>query len=308
MPPRAPDDNALPQAASVRQTRRNDVRTSNPIFSRWGAARDTGRADTYARQPVGSSVGGRPTDDYLANPYAPGADTPAQTGRSAVTMDDVLVRTGMTLGTVALTAVLSWLLLPVDEANLGMSYGLAVGAALVAFVLSMIQAFKRTPSPALILGYAAFEGVFLGVLSSTVSTYLSPGVVVQAVLGTFAVAAGVLIAYRMRWIRVNQRFTGFVAAAATGFLLLLVADALFSLFGAGNGLGFHSGGLGIVFGVIGILLGAAFLALDFKQVEDAVAYGAPREEAWLAAFGLTTTLVWIYLEVLRVLTIFNSDN
>ncbi|MFF4836412.1 Bax inhibitor-1/YccA family protein [Streptomyces sp. NPDC001315] len=284
------------------------MRTSNPIFSRWGAARDTDRADTYARRPVGSSVGGRPTDDYLANPYAPGADTSAQTGRNAVTMDDVLVRTGMTLGTVALTAVLSWLLLPVDEANLGKSYGLAVGAALVAFVLSMIQAFKRTPSPALILGYAAFEGVFLGVLSSTVSTYLSPGVVVQAVLGTFAVAAGVLIAYRMRWIRVDQRFTGFVAAAATGFLLLLVADALFSLFGAGNGLGFHSGGLGIVFGVIGILLGAAFLALDFKQVEDAVAYGAPREEAWLAAFGLTTTLVWIYLEVLRVLTIFNSDN
>ncbi|MFF4761264.1 Bax inhibitor-1/YccA family protein [Streptomyces sp. NPDC001276] len=283
------------------------MRTSNPIFSRWGVA-DTGRTDAHTRQPVGASVGRRPTDDYLANPYAPGADASPRASRDTITMDDVLVRTGMTLGTAALTAVLSWLLLPVDEANLGMSYGLAVGAALVAFVLSIIQAFKQAPSPALILGYAAFEGVFLGVLSSTVSTYLSPGVVVQAVLGTFAVSAGVLIAYRMRWIRVNQRFAGFVAAAATGFLLLLVADALFSLFGAGNGLGFHSGGLGIAFGVVGILLGAAFLALDFKQVEDAVAYGAPREEAWLAAFGLTMTLVWIYLEVLRVLTIFNSDN
>jgi uncharacterized YccA/Bax inhibitor family protein len=258
---------------------------------------------------VGAAVAGRPTDDFLtANPYDPGADTSSRTDRAAVTMDDVILRTGMTLGTVALTAVLSWLLLPVDEANIGRSYGIAVGAALVAFVLSMIQAFKRTPSPALILGYAAFEGVFLGVLSSTVSTYISPGVVVQAVLGTFAVSAGVLIAYRMRWIRVTQRFTGFVAAAATGFLLLLVADLLFSAFGAGNGLGFHSGGLGIPFGVIGILLGAAFLALDFKQVEDAVGYGAPREEAWLAAFGLTMTLVWIYLEVLRVLSLLNSDN
>ncbi|MER6981313.1 Bax inhibitor-1/YccA family protein, partial [Streptomyces carpinensis] len=246
--------------------------------------------------------------DQLANPYAPGADASAGTARNAITMDDVLVRTGTTLGTVALTAVLSWLLLPVDEANLGRSYGLAGGAALVAFVLSMIQAFKRAPSPALILGYAAFEGVFLGVLSSTVSTYLSPGVVVQAVLGTFAVSAAVLLAYRMRWIRVDRRFAGFVASAATGFLLLLAADLLFSAFGAGNGLGFHSGGLGILFGVIGIVLGAAFLALDFKQVEDAVAYGAPREEAWLAAFGLVTTLVWIYLEVLRVLTLFNSDN
>ncbi|GGN91190.1 membrane protein [Streptomyces albiflavescens] len=285
------------------------MRTSNPFLSRWGAARDAaGPADVYARRPVGAAVGGRPADDHLTNPYAPGADTSPRTDRTAVTMDDVIVRTGTTLGTVALTAVLSWLLLPVDEANIGRSYGIAVGAALVAFVLSMIQAFRRTPSPALILGYAAFEGVFLGVLSSTISTYIAPGVVVQAVLGTFAVSASVLVAYRMRWIRVTQRFTGFVAAAATGFLLLLVADLLFSAFGAGNGLGFHSGGLGILFGVIGILLGAAFLALDFRQVEDAVAYGAPREEAWLAAFGLTTTLVWIYLEVLRVLTLFNSDN
>ncbi|MET7694415.1 Bax inhibitor-1/YccA family protein [Streptomyces sp. NPDC005483] len=285
------------------------MRTSNPFLSRWGGTPDTGRAAARAERPVGATVGGRPADDhdYLTNPYAR-ADQADRTGSTAVTMDDVVVRTATTLGTVALTAVLSWLLLPVDEANLGRSYGLATGAALVAFVLAMIQSFKRTPSPALILGYAAFEGVFLGVLSSTISTYIAPGVVVQAVLGTFAVSASVLIAYRMRWIRVTQRFAGFVGAAATGFVLLLVADLLFSAFGAGNGLGFHSGGLGIVFGLVGILLGAAFLAMDFKQVEDAVAYGAPREEAWLAAFGLTLTLVWIYLEVLQVLSLFNSDN
>ncbi len=288
------------------------MRTSNPIFSRWGAARDAGPADAYRREPVSTAAGGQLAGDYSANPYAPDAGTGTGTGpragSGAVTMDDIIVRTATTLGTVALTAVLSWLLLPVDEANLGRSYGIAVGAALVGFVLSLVQSLRRSPSPALILGYAAFEGVFLGVLSSTVSTYIAPGVVVQAVLGTFAVAGGTLIAYRMRWIRVNQRFAGFVAAAATGFLLLLVADALFSAFGAGHGLGFHSGGLGIVFGLIGIVLGAAFLALDFRQIEDAVTYGAPREEAWLAAFGLTLTLVWIYLEVLRVLTIFNSDN
>lgn len=284
------------------------MRTSNPFLSRWGGADATGRTAARTSRPAGVTVGGRPADDCTTNPYAPGADTSLRTGSTAVTMDDVVVRTATTLGTVVLTAVLSWLLLPVDEANVGRSYGLAVGAALVAFVLAMIQSFKRTPAPALILGYAAFEGVFLGVLSDTVSTYIAPGVVVQAVLGTFAVSAGVLVAYRMRWIRVNQRFAGFVGAAAAGFVLLLFADLLFSAFGAGDGLGFHSGGLGIAFGLVGIMLGAAFLALDFKQVEDAVAYGAPREEAWLAAFGLTTTLVWIYLEVLRVLSLFNSDN
>ncbi|CAL9280452.1 Bax inhibitor-1/YccA family protein [Streptomyces sp. SudanB182_2057] len=280
------------------------MKSSNPVFSRWGAGRDNTPAG-YPRHPVGAAVGG-----HSANPYAPAAGPDARTAAapSAITMDDVVVRTATTLGTAVLTAVLSWLLLPVDEANIGRSYGLAVGAALVAFVLSLVQGFRRTPSPALILGYAAFEGVFLGVVSSATSTYLTPGVVTQGVLGTFAVSAGVLIAYRMRWIRVTRRFAGFVTATATGFLLLLAADLLFSALGAGHGLGFHSGGLGILFGVLGILLGAAFLALDFRRIEDAVAYGAPREEAWLAAFGLTTTLVWIYLEVLQVLTIFNSDD
>ncbi|MEU0566033.1 Bax inhibitor-1/YccA family protein [Nonomuraea sp. NPDC005983] len=136
---------------------------------------------------------------------------------------------------------------------------------------------------------------------------LATGVVVQAVLGTLAVSAGVLIAYRMRWIRVTRRFQGFVLASAAGFVLLMAADLLFSAFGGGNGLGFDSGGLGVVFGVVGILLGACFLALDFKQVENAIVNGAPREESWMAAFGLTLTLVWIYLEALRVLSLLRGD-
>nr|WP_066956335.1 Bax inhibitor-1/YccA family protein [Streptomyces lushanensis] len=97
-------------------------------------------------------------------------------------------------------------------------------------------------------------------------------------------------------------------AAAMGFVLLMVANMLFSVFGGGDGLGFRSGGLGIVFGIVGIVLGACFLALDFKQVEDGVAYGAPREESWLAAFGLTLTLVWIYLEMLRLLSILQGND
>lgn len=286
------------------------MRTSNPIFSRWSAARASGTSGTYPRRTPASPVGDGPASGWgtVTVLATPGTAVDAPPAAAPMTMDDVIVHTAATLGTVAVTAVLSWLLLPVDEANVGRSYGIAVGAALVAFVLSMVQSFGRKPVPALILGYAAFEGVFLGVLSSVVSTYIAAGVVEQAVLGTFAVAAGVLVAYRMGWIRVTRAFTGFVAAAATGFVLLLLADALFSAFGAGNGLGFHSGSLGAVFGIIGIVLGAAFLAMDFKQVEEAIAHGAPREQSWLAAFGLTTTLVWIYLEVLRVLSIFSNDN
>ncbi|MFJ6073964.1 Bax inhibitor-1/YccA family protein [Streptomyces sp. NPDC093065] len=286
------------------------MKISNPIFSRQGFERHDGRADVTEREAVAT---GAQRTDLSVNPFATdGNQSPVKDGTGTadgvMTIDDVVVRTATTLGTVAVAAVLSWVLLPVDEANIGRSYGIAVGAALAAFVLSLVQTFKRRPSPALILGYAALEGVFLGVISSATSTYIAPGVVVQAVLGTFAVSAGVLIAYRMRWIRVTRRFYGFVLAAATGFLILMVANLLFSAFGAGNGLGFDSGALGVVFGIAGILLGACFLALDFKQIEDGIAYGAPREESWLAAFGLTLTLVWIYLEALRVLSILNSDD
>ncbi|MFI6288924.1 Bax inhibitor-1/YccA family protein [Streptomyces sp. NPDC051018] len=297
------------------------MRSSNPVFSRRGFSRDNGIAGFNAQpQAGGPAVGTTPANPYAqgaANPYATNPYAPADTGaggpqapaRSGVmTIDDVVSRTAMTLGTVVLTAALSWFLLPVDQDNLGKSYGIAIGAALIAMVLGLVQAFKSKPVPALILAYAAFEGVFLGVISNTVSTYISPGVVVQAVLGTMSVFAGVLIAYKMRWIRVTRRFYGFVMAATVGFLLLMVVNLLFTVFSGGDGLGFRSGGLGILFGVIGIILGACFLALDFKQVEDGVTYGAPRQESWMAAFGLTLTLVWIYLEMLRLLSILQGND
>ncbi|WP_031086605.1 Bax inhibitor-1/YccA family membrane protein [Streptomyces sp. NRRL WC-3549] len=294
------------------------MRSSNPVFSRRGFSRDNGYAGFNAAPQAGAAAAGAnpyaqgTANPYATNPYAQpdtqyGApQAPARSG--AMTIDDVVTRTAMTLGTVVLTAALAWALLPVDAANLGKSYGIGIGAALVAFVLAMVQSFKRKASPAVILAYAAFEGVFLGVISSAVSTYIGPGTVMQAVMGTMCVFAGVLVAYKMRWIRVTRRFYGFVMAAAMGFVLLMMVNLLFSVFGGGDGLGFRSGGLGILFGVIGIVLGACFLALDFKQVEDGVNFGAPREEAWLAAFGLTLTLVWIYLEMLRLLSILNGDD
>ncbi|MCP9944062.1 Bax inhibitor-1/YccA family protein [Streptomyces somaliensis] len=292
------------------------MRSSNPVFSRRGFSRDSGYAGFNAQQQAGGPAAGTnpyATNPYATNPYAQpdvqqGAPVQAPARAGAMTIDDVVSRTAITLGTVFVTATLAWFLLPVDPANLGRSYGIGIGAALVAFVLAMVQSFKRKASPALILGYAAFEGVFLGVISSAVSTYVTAGAVPQAVLGTMAVFAGVLIAYKMRWIRVTRRFYGFVMAAAIGFVLLMAVNMLFSLFGGGDGLGFRSGGLGIVFGIIGIVLGACFLALDFKQVEDGITYGAPREESWLAAFGLTLTLVWIYLEFLRLVQILSGDD
>ncbi|MEU3313204.1 Bax inhibitor-1/YccA family protein [Streptomyces sp. NPDC006687] len=284
------------------------MRSSNPVFSRRGFSRDNGG---YAGFDAQHAQAGTATNPYATNPYAidPTTGMPAAPARGSVmTIDDVVSRTAMTLGALVVTATIAWLALPVDPANLNKSYGIAIGAAIVAFVLAMVQTFKRKPSPGIILAYAAFEGFFLGVISAATSYYMSPGVVIQAVLGTMCVFAAVLVAYKMRWIRVTRRFTGFVMAAALGFVLLMLANALFSLFGGGDGLGFRSGPLGIVFGIVGVVLGACFLAMDFKQVEDGVTYGAPREEAWLAAFGLTMTLVWIYLELLRLFQILSGDD
>ncbi|KUM69576.1 Bax inhibitor-1/YccA family protein [Streptomyces griseorubiginosus] len=296
------------------------MRSSNPVFSRRGFSRDNGYAGfNTAPQAGGAAVGtqGNPyaqpqANPYATNPYAQdlqqGAPphAPVTTGR--MTMDDVVLRTGTTLGVLIVTAALSWVLLPVDDANISRSYGIGIGAALIGMVLALVQSFKRKATPALIVSYAAFEGVFLGVISSIVDNRIASGAAMQAVIGTLAVFAAVLVAYKAGWIRVNRRFYGFVMAATLGFLLLMVVNMLFAVFGGGDGLGFRSGGLGILFGVIGVLLGACFLALDFKQVEDGIAYGAPKEEAWLAAFGLTLTLVWIYMEFLRLVAILNSSD
>ncbi|CAL9562021.1 Bax inhibitor-1/YccA family protein [Streptomyces sp. enrichment culture] len=306
------------------------MRSRNPVFSRRGFSRDNGYAgfnaapqaggpavatqgNPYAQGTQGNPYAQPAGNPYAQNPYAQQdlqygmpPQAPATTGR--MTMDDVVIRTASTLGVLVVTAALAWALLPVDDANINRSYGIGIGAALIGMVLALVQSFKRKPTPALILLYAAFEGVFLGVVSSVVDNRIADGAAMQAVIGTMAVFAGVLIAYKAGWIRVNRRFYGFVMAAALGFVILMMVNLLFAVFGGGDGLGFRSGALGVVFGIVGIILGACFLALDFKQVEDGLAYGAPREEAWFAAFGLTLTLVWIYLEFLRLIAILNSND
>jgi uncharacterized YccA/Bax inhibitor family protein len=287
------------------------MRSSNPIFSRRGFTQDGGYAGFGAGAapqsgaPYGQA-GGNPYAQAPRNPYdqpltqqqmeemyaGPSAG-PAQTGR--MTMDDVVMRTAMTLGTVVLGVAIGWFGL---KDNIGIAYG----AALVAFVLAMIQAFKRAPVPALILGYAIFEGLFLGVLSRFYNEAWQ-GAPVQAVLGTIAVFAGMLFAYKTRIIRVTARYQRIGMAVAIGFVLALAVNLLFAAFGNSNGLGLATGGLGIVFCLLGVCLGAFFLSLDFKQIEDGIRGGAPQRESWLAAFGLTLSLVWIYLELLRLIAI-----
>ncbi|MEV6550167.1 Bax inhibitor-1/YccA family protein [Streptomyces sp. NPDC051597] len=285
------------------------MRSSNPVFSRRGFSRDNGYAGfNTAPQAGGNPYAQAPTNPYATNPYAQqdtqyGAPQAPARG-NVMTMDDVVSRTAITLGTVAVAAVLAWTLLPVSSS----SYGLAVGSALVAFVLAMIQSFKAKPVPALIIGYAAFEGVFLGVISEMYNERWS-GAPFQAVLGTLAVSGATLFAYKQRWVRVTARYARIGMTIAIAFVLVTMVNLLVVAFGGADGGGLRSfGPLGFAVGVLAILIGCFFLTLDFKQIEDGITYGAPREESWLAAFGLTMSLVWIYLEMLRLVAILQGDD
>ncbi|NGO14395.1 Bax inhibitor-1/YccA family protein [Streptomyces sp. HC44] len=304
------------------------MRSSNPVFSRRGFSRDNGYAGFNAQPQAGGPAvgtqgnpyaqgspyapqGGNPyaQNPYAQNPYAPqdvqhGAPPQAPPTADRMTLDDVIARSAMTLGTVTVGAVLAWALLPVSST----SYGLAIGAALIAMVFALIQVFKRKASPALILAYAAFEGVFLGVVSEMFNSRWS-GAPFQAVLGTMAVAGATLLVYKAGWVRVTARYARIGMAIAIAFILVMAVNLLMVAFGVAEDGGLRSmGPLGAIVGIIAIILGAFFLTLDFKQIEDGVAYGAPRQESWLAAFGLTMTLVWIYIEMLRLVAIFSGDD
>jgi uncharacterized YccA/Bax inhibitor family protein len=292
------------------------MRSSNPVFSRRGFSRDNGYAGFNAAPQAGGPAVGTQANPYAqgANPYAQnpyaqqdlqyGAPPQAPVSTGRMTMDDVVMRSAMTLGTVTVGAILAWALLPVSST----SYGLAIGAALVAFVLAMVQSFKRTASPALILGYAAFEGVFLGVISEMYNSRWS-GAPFQAVLGTMAVSGATLLVYKAGWVRVTARYARIGMTIAIAFVVVTAVNLLLVVFGVANDGGLRSmGPLGAIVGILAILIGAFFLTLDFKQIEDGIAYGAPKEEAWLAAFGLTMTLVWIYVEMLRLVAIFSGDD
>lgn len=156
------------------------MRSTNPVFARRGFRHHDATEGPAVRQPepVGATVGAGPegptSNGLPAFGSAPDLVRMAVAQHQAMTIEDVTVRTGATLGTLVLAAALSWALLPVDLAGVGTSYAVGAGAALVAFLLAMVQTFRTRPAPALILGYAALEGVFLSTVSDATSTFIAP--------------------------------------------------------------------------------------------------------------------------------------
>ncbi len=225
-----------------------------------------------------------------------------------MTIDSVVARTAITLGLVILTAALTWVFLPdgsePGEANyVGTAW---IGGALVGAGLGIYLSFKRSVSPPLVMLYAVAQGFFLGAASEAFEA-IAPGVVVQAVAGTAAAFVATLAAYKFFNIQVSDRFRKFVVIAGLGFFVVTFFDFILYQFGAA--IGFNDlGGLGLIMSFIGLALGIFFLILDFDMVEQGVAMGAPEVESWRAAFGLTATLIFIYIQLLRILAILRGDS
>jgi uncharacterized YccA/Bax inhibitor family protein len=243
---------------------------------------------------AGASTTQRPTADPLEQAYQGPSATARQTGRMSV--DSVVERTAILLGVAAITGAITWVL------DLGV---LAFPAAIVGLVLALVIIFKQVTNPGVILAYAAIEGVFLGGISKFFNDAY-PGIVVQAVVGTAGVAGIMLALYRSGKIRVTPKFTKMVVGATMGFFALIVVNLVAGFFTDG-GLGLREGPLGILVGVVAIGLASMNLVLDFDLVERGARQGLPERYGWFAAFAIMVTLVWLYIEILRLLSILRGD-
>lgn len=222
-------------------------------------------------------------------------DRKTTTGQ-AMTLDDVVVKTGLLFVVLLVGAVAGWQVVASAPWVLWVS-------VLVAFALAMVVSFKRVTSPPLILAYALFEGVFLGGISRYYDAAFD-GIVLQAVIGTFTAFGVMLVLYRTGVLRATPRFRKMMLVAMGSYLVIGLVSLVAALFGVGGGWGFYGvGGIGLLLCAVGVALAAFSLVLDFDTIERGVAARLPERDSWLAAFGLLVTLVWLYLELLRLLAI-----
>jgi len=243
---------------------------------------------------------GQPYGEADYGVAAPSYSEPIPAGER-LTMNDVMVKTGINLGLVAVGAAVAW------YAPVLMLLGLVGG-----LVLGLVNSFKKKVSPVLVMAYALMEGLLLGGLSAVVDMRY-PGVAIQAVLATLVVAGTTLALFANGKLRATPKLNKIFMIGAIGYM----AYGFISILGAGifgSSLNsFSIGGipLGLVVGLFAVALATYSLLLDFTTTSEAVEAGLPERESWRLAFGLTASLVWLYVEILRVLmylaSIFSND-
>lgn len=280
---------------------------SNPVFSNSDIFADP-KDRARARQRAGGAQA-RPAPYGTVDPaaeaaalnqmYQAPAATTAQTGR--LTYDDVIVKTGGLLALLVVVAAATWMIAP----------GLYLIGAIVGLVLGLVNAFRREPSPALIIAYTVAQGVFLGGISYVFQNVAFDGgavpaqpIVMQAILATLATFGASLFLFRSGKVRVTPKFTKWLLISMVGYLAFSVVNVVLSFFVTSDAFGpLRQGPWGILAGVVGVGLAAASLIMDFDAIKRGVEQGAPAKVAWSAAFGLIVTLVWLYLEFLRLFAI-----
>ncbi|MFL0294368.1 Bax inhibitor-1/YccA family protein [Mycobacterium sp. SMC-18] len=277
--------------------------SSNPIFrslpkSQGGYAQFGSGAAAYGAQQT------------MAQPYTQYPQQQAGFSR-ALTIDDVVTKTGITLAVLTVSAVVSYFVI---MSNLALAGPIAMIGALGGLVMVLIATFgRKQDNPGIVLTYAVLEGMFLGAFSFVMANFAVSGanagaLIGQAILGTFGVFFGMLVVYKTGAIRVTPKFTRMIVAGMFGVLALMLGNFIIGLFNGGAGMGLRSGGtIAIIFSLVCIALAAFSFLLDFDAADQMIRAGAPEKAAWGVALGLTVTLVWLYVEILRLLSYFNND-
>lgn len=292
---------------------RRSMQTNNPVLSRYEKADAPGFAYAEGRSAFAQAAGEAPTAVPTASTQPVGAppsgdDTQFQTitaaGGLRVTLNDVIVKSAIMFGLVVAFAFVGWNLIAAAP-------GLMLPVLIVALVLGLVNAFKRNVSPALMVIFAVAEGLMLGGISYWYNSYAVvngwDGIVLQAVVATMTTFGVMLALYLTGVIKVTKRFTQILLVAAVSYLVLGLASLVAAMFGVGGGWGFYGvDGIGIVISLVGVAIASFFLALDFEAIKQGVAMGLPERESWRMSFGLLVTLVWIYLEFLRLFAIFSG--
>jgi uncharacterized YccA/Bax inhibitor family protein len=266
------------------------VKTTNPVLTRLGRA-----AEQQGTTGYGQGYG-QPYPTAPGYPAAPPAVQP-------MTIDDVVVKTVTLLGITGISAVAAWNLVP--DALLGAAW---IGCAIVGLVVGLIISFSRMANPALVITYAVIEGAFVGLVSKFFEEIAGfHGIVLQAVIATFGVFFLMAFLYRARVIRATPRFTRGLIAVMAGLFFVILINFVLALFGVDTGL--RSGGaIAIIFSLVCIVVASLSFILSFNEVEEAVRMGLPQRYSWTAAFGILVSLIWLYLEVLRLLSYLQGDD
>ena len=228
-------------------------------------------------------------------------------GDQVMTLNGTVNKTGVLLLLTVITASFAWSQVQITELGAVGAGPYVWGGAIGGLILALVTTFKKTWAPVTAPLYALVEGFFLGAISSIFEAKF-PGIVIQAVMLTFGTLFALLYAYRSGLNKATENFKLGVAAATGGIFLIYLATMVLGLFNINIPYIHESGLIGIGFSLFVVVVAAMNLVLDFDFIETGVEQGAPKYMEWYGAFGLMVTLVWLYIEFLRLLSKLQSRN